>query len=78
MRVTFAYPHTAADGTTYGPDESAELDDSEARQLIRDGVARVAVASGTRDPQAGDPSSADPAPTAKGGSRPSKTSGGEN
>ncbi|MGO4630496.1 hypothetical protein AB4225_06065 [Streptomyces sp. 2RAF24] len=42
MRVTFAYPRTAADGTKYEPDQSADLDESEARQLIKDGFARPA------------------------------------
>jgi hypothetical protein len=42
MRVTFAYPRTAADGTEYKPDETADLDDAEARQLIKDGWARPA------------------------------------
>ncbi|MFJ7069202.1 hypothetical protein [Streptomyces sp. NPDC101115] len=42
MRVTFAYPRTTADGTEYKPDDSADLDDAEARQLIKDGLARPA------------------------------------
>ncbi|MFF5285186.1 hypothetical protein [Streptomyces sp. NPDC013171] len=41
MRVTFAYPRTTADGTEYKPDQSADLDDVEARQLIKDGFARL-------------------------------------
>ncbi|MEU0675479.1 hypothetical protein ABZ330_21810 [Streptomyces sp. NPDC006172] len=42
MRVTFAYPRTTADGTEYKPDESADLDDAEAKQLVKDGFARPA------------------------------------
>nr|pir hypothetical protein 7 - actinophage VWB [Streptomyces phage VWB] len=42
MRVTFAYPRTTADGTEYEPDQSADLDDVEARQLVKDGFARPA------------------------------------
>ncbi|MFD0078234.1 hypothetical protein ACFVIY_38035 [Streptomyces sp. NPDC127166] len=42
MRVTFAYPRITADGTEYKPDQSADLDDAEARQLIKDGFARPA------------------------------------
>jgi hypothetical protein len=41
-RVTFAYPRTTADGTEYKPDQSADLDDVEAKQLIKDGFARPA------------------------------------
>ncbi|MGW4028253.1 hypothetical protein ACWEFL_02855 [Streptomyces sp. NPDC004838] len=40
-RVTFAYPRTV-DGTEYQPDETADLDDIEAKQLIKDGFARPA------------------------------------
>lgn len=42
MRVTFAYPRTTADGTEYKPDQSADLDDVEAKQLVKDGFARPA------------------------------------
>ncbi|MEU0992007.1 hypothetical protein [Streptomyces sp. NPDC005953] len=42
MRVTFAYPRTTADGTTYEPDQTADLDDVEAKQLLKDGWARPA------------------------------------
>ena len=42
MRVTFAYPRTTADGTDYKPDQTADLDDAEARQLVKDGFARAA------------------------------------
>jgi hypothetical protein len=47
MRVTFAYPRTTADGTEYQPDQTAELDDVEARQLIKDGFARPADSKST-------------------------------
>jgi hypothetical protein len=48
MRVTFAYPHTAADGTNYKVDDTADLDDDVARQLVKDGHARPADSKTTR------------------------------
>ncbi|MGA5869252.1 hypothetical protein [Streptomyces cinereoruber] len=48
MRVTFAYPHTDAEGKTYQPDDTADLDDAAARQLIKDGHARPADGTKTR------------------------------
>ncbi|MFD3517704.1 hypothetical protein [Streptomyces sp. NPDC058657] len=40
MRITFAYPRTTADGIEHEPDTTADVDDAEAKQLIRDGFAR--------------------------------------
>jgi hypothetical protein len=41
VKVTFAYPHTTADGKTYKVDDTADLDDDVARQLVKDGHARL-------------------------------------
>ncbi|RPK76614.1 hypothetical protein EES45_22915 [Streptomyces sp. ADI97-07] len=40
MKVTFAYPRVTADGTEHKPNSTADLDDTEAKQLIKDGFAR--------------------------------------
>jgi hypothetical protein len=40
MKVTFAYPRVTADGAEHKPDSTADLDDAEAKELIRDGFAR--------------------------------------
>ncbi len=69
MRVTFAYPLTTADGVTRAPDESADLPDDEARQLLKDGVARTA----DPDAPAIDPT---PAPATRPAPR-TKPAGGE-
>jgi hypothetical protein len=72
MRVTFAYPLTTADGAMYGPDETADLPDDEARQLIRDGMVRIADRDNT-DARAPQPTpAAAEKPAARG-----KTLGGE-
>ncbi|MFI5808976.1 hypothetical protein [Streptomyces sp. NPDC051561] len=42
MKITFAYPRTTHDGTEYQPDQSADIDDAEAKQLVKDGFARPA------------------------------------
>ncbi|MEO3976302.1 hypothetical protein [Streptomyces sp. CAU 1734] len=42
MRITFAYPRTLADGSTHMPDDTADVPDDEARQLLVDGFARAA------------------------------------
>jgi hypothetical protein len=42
MKVTFAYPYTDPDGKAYKPDQSADVPDELATQLIRDGKARTA------------------------------------
>lgn len=42
MKVTFAYPRVTADGAKHKPDSTADLDDAEAKQLIKDGFARPA------------------------------------
>ena len=44
MRITFAYPFTASDGTEYLADESADLDRDTASRLIHSGLARKASA----------------------------------
>lgn len=44
MRVTFAYPFTASDGTNYLADESADLQRDFASSLIHSGLARKASA----------------------------------
>lgn len=42
MRITFAYPRTTADGKQHEPDSTADVDDAEAKQLVKDGFARPA------------------------------------
>lgn len=42
MRITLATPYTDGDGTDYAPNETVEVDDDTAGQLIRDGRARAA------------------------------------
>ncbi|MEV8349061.1 hypothetical protein ACFVTT_15610 [Streptomyces niveus] len=66
MKVTFAYPRVTADGAEHKPDTTADLDDAEAKQLIRDGFARPA----------DEPTRAQPKTNA-GGSRPDSTGSGK-
>lgn len=42
MKITFAYPRTTNDGIEHEPDTTADVDDAEARQLVKDGFARPA------------------------------------
>lgn len=41
MKITFAYPREI-DGTEYAPDQTADIDDTVAKQELRDGFARPA------------------------------------
>lgn len=51
MRVTFAYPFTADDGTSYLADESADLDRGTASSLIHSGLARASASLPVAPPQ---------------------------
>lgn len=47
MRVEFAYPYKAADGSTYNPDVPVDVDDGLAASLIHNGLARAVTAEPT-------------------------------
>lgn len=42
MRIVFAYPYTAADGTEYSPDIPVEVEVGLAASLMHNGLARQA------------------------------------
>lgn len=41
MKVTLAYPYTDEKGKPHKPDDTVDLDEAEATQLVRDGRARA-------------------------------------
>lgn len=47
MRVEFAYPYKATDGSTYNPDVPVDVDDGLAASLIHNGLARAVTAEPT-------------------------------
>ncbi|MFJ8760846.1 hypothetical protein [Streptomyces cyaneofuscatus] len=68
-KVTFAYPLTTADGKERKPDSTADLEDAEAKQLIKDGLARI--------PDNGKTTRAQPTTTATGTGRSDSTGSGK-